>query len=139
MTHWLAGMKITAARLNNNTAAASTSTGTVDSANFATSTFQAYIVNGVTWIEAFVNYTGGGIAELATNTGNITDTPVTTLPSGYRPPVTVNCVFGNGSIDGEATISSAGLITIRSISGNANIVTGTNLRFTSMWISGTAN
>lgn len=134
MTAWLAGMEITADRLNDFTAVETTS-GVVDSTSFTTSTFQGRKVNGVTTIALVTTWGGATITETATNTGNIADTNVGTLPAGWRPQETVNCVYGNGSVDGEATISSAGLIVIRSISGNTGIVAATNLRFAASWIS----
>lgn len=134
MTQWLAGMEITADRLNDFTATETTS-GTVDSSGFSTSSFVGRKVSGFTYVEVFVNRTGATIAETATNTGNIADTDVTTLPSGYRPQETINCICGNGSVDGEAVISTAGVITLRSISGNTGWASGSNLRFTAVWCS----
>lgn len=134
MTAWLAGMEITADRLNDFTATETTS-GVVDASGFVTSSFVGRKVSGVTTIELFTNRTGATIAEGATNTGNVADTLVATLPSGWRPQEAVNCIVGNGSVDGEATIASNGDITLRSISGNTGWANGSNLRFSSVWIS----
>lgn len=134
MTTWLAGMEITADRLNDFTATETTS-GVVDSTGFSTSNFTGRKVSGVTFIELFVNRTGATLAEVATNTGNINDVDVVTLPSGWRPQEAINVICGNGSVDGEATISSAGLVSLRSVSGNTGWASGSNLRFTAMWIS----
>jgi len=134
MTTWLAGMEVTADRLNDFTATETTS-GIVDSTGFSTSNFTGRKVSGVTFIELFVNRTGATISESATNTGNITDTDVTTLPSGWRPQEALNCICGNGSVDGEAVIGSDGMITLRTISGNVGWASGSNLRFTAMWVS----
>lgn len=134
MTAWLAGMEITADRLNDFTATETTS-GTVDSTGFSTSSFVGRKVSGFTFIELFVNRTGATIAEGATNTGNIADTDITTLPSGWRPQETMNAICGNGSVDGEVQISTAGLCTVRSISGNTGWVSGSNLRITAVWCS----
>lgn len=134
MTQWLAGMEITADRLNDFTATETTS-GVVDASGFSTSSFVGRKVSGMTFIELFTNRTGASIAEGATNTGNIADTLVATLPSGWRPQETINCICGNGSVDGEAVIGSDGTITLRSISGNTGWASGSNLRFTSVWVS----
>lgn len=134
MTAWLAGMEITADRLNDFTAT-ETASGVVDATGFATSSFVGRKVSGVTMIELFTNRTGATIAEGATNTGNVADTLVATLPSGYRPQEAVNCVVGNGTVDGEATIATSGDITLRTISGNSGWANGSNLRFTAVWVS----
>jgi hypothetical protein len=135
MTNWLAGMEITADRLNDNTATDEVTSGVVDASGFATSSFVGRKVSGVTTIELFTNRTGATITEGATNTGNVADTAVATLPSGYRPQEAVNCIVGNGSVDGEATIASDGSVVLRSISGNTGWANGSNLRFTACWIS----
>jgi hypothetical protein len=134
MTAWLAGMEITADRLNDFTATETTS-GVVDASGFSTSSFVGRKVSGVTTIELFTNRTGATIAEIATNTGNITDTAVATLPSGWRPQEAINCIVGNGSVDGEATIASDGTITLRSVSGNLGWANASNFRITACWIS----
>lgn len=135
MTVWLAGMEITADRLNDHTAEDEVTSGVVDASGFATSSFVGRKVSGFTFIELFTNRTGATIAEGATNTGNIADTAVATLPAGYRPQEAINCTVGNGSVDGEATIATSGDITLRSISGNTGWANGSNLRFTAVWCS----
>lgn len=140
MTVWLAGMKLTAARLNDHTLEESTTTGLTAATNFTVSSFSGRKVNGITTVELFVTRTTSNILELATNSGNITDTDMCTLPSGWRPPESINALWSTGTVDGECTISSAGVVTLRTISGAGNagptgLANGANVRVTSMWIS----
>lgn len=136
MTVWLAGMQITADRLNDNSLDASTVSGLTAASGFSVSSFSGRKVNGITTVQMFVTRTGADIAQTASDSGNISpDTTVCTLPVGWRPPETINCICGNGSVDGEATISTIGGVVLRSVSGNSGWASGTNLRFTAMWIS----
>jgi hypothetical protein len=114
-------MRITAARLNDRTLDDSTTSGLVASAGFSVSSFSARKIFGVVTVQVIMSRTGADITELATNTGNITDTPLATLPAGWCPVESINTVYGTGTVDGECTITSAGLITLRSISGNASV------------------
>lgn len=134
MTAWLPGMKITAARLNDFTATTSTSIITA-AAGWSVSSQQGRKVSGVTYIEVFLSRTGAAISEGATNTGNIADTAYGTLSSGWIPQETVNAIWGNGSVDGEAVINTDGTINLRSISGNTGIATSSNVRLTAVWVS----
>ncbi|MFE3144750.1 hypothetical protein [Streptomyces scopuliridis] len=70
-------------------------------------------------------------------TGNLADTPIGTLPSGWRPPASLAPIYaavGDGFGDGECSIESSGVITIRSWSAGGSIVTGRNLRVTSTFV-----
>lgn len=136
MTDWVGGMRITADRLNDNSLTEETSTGLTAGSGFSVVSFSGRRVNGITTVEAFVNRTGSAIAEGATNTGNISDTTLATLPSDWRPGETINAVWGNGSNDGECTIATDGIISLRSTSGNSGIANDTNVRVTAFWISG---
>lgn len=135
MTAWASGMKITATRLNDNTLTDSTTSGLTAATNFTVVSFSGRKVSGITTVHMLVTRNTSTIAEGATNTGNIVDTDMCTLPSGWRPPESINAVWGNGSVDGECTITSAGVVSLRSISGNTGVVSGTNVRCTAVWIS----
>lgn len=133
-------MRITAARLNDNTLKETTTTGLVAATGFSVTSFSGRKINGITTVAFLVNRTGAPIPELGSNFGNITDTNMCTLPVGWRPPETISANWGNGSVDGECTITSTGVVTLRSISGQANaaadgIATGTNPRVSASWIS----
>jgi hypothetical protein len=135
MTNWLAGMKITAARLNDNTLTDSTTSGLTAATNWTVVSFSGRKVSGITTVHMLVTRTTTAVSEIATNSGNISDTDMCTLPAGWRPPESINAAWGNGSVDGECTITAAGLVSLRSISGNAGIATSTNVRCTAVWIS----
>ncbi|TXL91575.1 hypothetical protein [Streptomyces sp. IB2014 016-6] len=135
MTLWLAGMTITAERLLNHDVEDTTSSGAVPAAGWSISSFEGRRVSGVTTVNLLVNRTGADVAQSAADSGNIAgDPPVCTLPVGWRPPSTANGLFGNGVVDGEFSVNTAGVIIIRSISGNAGIVMGTNTRIFCTWI-----
>lgn len=48
--------------------------------------------------------------------GNIADTTVYTLDTPFRPDEGVQCIFGNGVTDGQATINTSGTVQIRTSS-----------------------
>lgn len=129
MTVWLAGMQITADRLNDHTADASTTSGLVASSGFAVNDFTAHKVAGVAEVHCYLNRTGGTITA---TTGNITDTAMCVLPAGWRPDHTINGTFGDGTSSGEAILTSSGTVTIRTAS--SDITNGRNIRFSATWI-----
>lgn len=134
MTTWLAGMRMTADRLNDNTVETTTTTGATASSGFAISSFSGRKVNGITTITISCTRTGA-IAEVATNTGNIGDTSMATLPVGWRPPELIEAMWDNGFNDGGATINTSGVITLRTTSGNLGVGDSTAPRVTASWIS----
>jgi hypothetical protein len=127
-------MRITAARLNDRTLDDSTTSGLVASTGFSVSSFSARKIFGVVTTQVIVTRTGADITELATNTGNIGDNAVATLPAGWCPVESINTIYGTGTVDGECTITSAGLITMRSISGNAAVATNATVRIYATFI-----
>lgn len=135
MTTWLAGMRITAERLNDHTLEDSTTSGVVDEAGWNTTGFQGRRVNGITTLRLFVNRTGASIAENPAGSGNVTDISMCTLPAGWRPPETLPAIWGNGSNDGEARILTSGVVEIRSCSGSSGIASGSNVSLYTSWIS----
>lgn len=60
--------------------------------------------------------------------GNIGDTTVFTLDSAYRPSEPINAIAATGVATGEATIDTAGVVTLRSMSDP--IAAGANIRIT---------
>lgn len=107
-----------------------TSIGTA-SAGFTASAQQARTALGGKLVDVMLLLNRSGADITQTNT-NIGDTACFTLDSDYWPTETRNCWYGNGSMDGEATISTAGVITLRSAS--YTIVSGTNLRICATFI-----
>jgi hypothetical protein len=132
LTTWLAGMLITADRLNDHTLESSTTSGLVAATDFSVNSFSGRKVSGITTIHAYCEYTGAGINVAAVG-DNIADTSMCTLPSGWRPPEIINAEWGSGSVDGECTISTAGVVSLRSTLND--IATGSNIRVTATWIS----
>ncbi|WP_405930313.1 hypothetical protein [Streptomyces sp. NBC_00827] len=136
MTVFLAGMRMTADRLNDHTLEDSVSSGATAATDWSVVSFEGRKVNGITTINAFCNRTGAAIAELVAGSGNITDTAMVTLPVGWRPPSNHEGLWGNGTNDGSVVISSTtGIITVRSTSGSAGIASGSNVRVSASWIS----
>lgn len=131
---WLAGMRMTEDRLNDNTADETTTAGLTAATNFAVSSFEGKKVNGVTTVNCVVTYTGSAL--VATSAGNVTpDVLACTLPVGWRPPETVTTSFDrSGTADGSISISTSGACTVRTMSPNATGTTGT-VTFFAEWIS----
>lgn len=128
MTNWLAGMRMTADRLNDYTPDAETTSGLVASTNFTVNSFYATRTGGSMFVHCYLNYTG---ATITASSGNIPDTSMCTLPVGWRPPTVINAVFGDGSEDGEVTIGTGGIVTLRT--ATASIPSGRNIRVTASW------
>lgn len=135
MTVWLAGMRATADRMNDHTLEESTTSGFTAATNFTTTSFSGRRVNGITTITVLQQYTGGGIGETVAGNGNITDTSYGTLPAGWRPPELIEAMWDSGFNDGGATISTSGVITLRTTSGSTGIATNQSPRITAVWIS----
>lgn len=128
---WLAGMKMTADRLNDNTADAVTSSGLTAATDWSINSFSGRKDNGITTVHVYLSYTGAGITQTGTNIG---DTLMATLPSGWRPPETINVGIGNGAAIGECTLGTTGSITLRAITANVS-TSSPNFRITASWIS----
>ncbi|MFJ5059015.1 right-handed parallel beta-helix repeat-containing protein [Streptomyces nigra] len=123
-------------RLNDHSADDQITSGLSVPAGWSVSSFTATRLSGFTFVELFVTRTGADIAESPAGSGNLAGDPtMCTLPDGWEPPRPVNCTWGNGSADGEATIVTSGAVQLRSISGSAGIATGTNVRITALWPS----
>lgn len=135
MTVWLPGMKLTADRLNDHTVEETTSSGLTAATNFTVSSFSGRKVNGITTVTILCTRTTSAITEGATNTGNIADTAMCTLPAGWRPPEMIEAMWDSGFNDGGATIGTDGVVTLRTTSGNTGIAIGHNPRITAVWIS----
>lgn len=129
MTQWLAGMRITADRLNDHSEFEEvTTTGLVAATGFTVSAFSGRKRSGVSFVDVFVTRSG---ADMTPSGGNIADTAMCTLPEGWWPPELINAQWGNGLADGECTIGSDGQILLRS--ANGTIGNNTNLRVTASW------
>jgi len=59
-------------------------------------------------------------AALTATSGNVTDETMFTLDTAYRPADAVNMAIGTGTETGEAILTSAGLLQIRSLSDSSS-------------------
>jgi hypothetical protein len=134
MTNWLAGMRITADRLNDHSLEATTASGLVAASNFTVISFSGRKVSGVTTVHCYLAYGGAGLTVSPDPGGNLGNVTMCTLPSGWRPPETINAIVGDGVQDGEAEITTNGVISLRSIF--SSVETDRNLRVTAVWASG---
>lgn len=125
MTNWLAGMRITPARLNDRTSA-TTTTGLTAATGFTVSSFRGRKVAGITVIDALVTRSGADLVPATA--GNISpDVLMCTFPVGWRPiDQTANAEWDNGTAEGGCVIGTDGLCTLRT--ANGTISTSTNLR-----------
>lgn len=129
MTAWKSGMLLTAARLLDDTPTTTTS-GLTAATNFSVNDFLGMRVGNLIVIDAYVQYTGAGIT--ATN-GNIADTEICTLPSGWRPAEhVVDVSWDDGFEDGGLLIDTDGTCDLRTSSDT--IATGANIRFHAAFI-----
>lgn len=127
MTLWLAGMAITADRLNDYTPDEETASGLVPAANFTVNSFYASRTGGTVFVHCYLNYSGSTITPSG---GNITDTAMCTLPNSWWPPTVLNALWGS-TVDGDCVIGTDGVITLRT--SNGSITSGQNLRVTATW------
>lgn len=127
MTVWLAGMEITADRLNDYTPDDSTTTGLTAATGFSVSDFYAVRSKGTVVLDMALSRTGGTISDV---NGNITNTDICTVPADWRPNATgtISGYWGDGTASGEFVISpSTGVCTLRTSNGQ-DIVNGNTMR-----------
>ncbi|WJN62567.1 baseplate protein [Streptomyces phage phiScoe1] len=121
-----------------------TTTGLVAATNFTVVSFYGSKINGICMFHAYVTYTPpdpDGAGPLLPPTlpdkaggSNIVDTLIATLPSGYRPPTTINFAWGDGTVDGEGYTNTTGGLWLRTISTDQVMPTGRNIRITGTFI-----
>lgn len=130
---FLSGMLLTSDRLNDNSLDASTSSGLSPAANFTVNSFSGRKVNGITTVHMYLQYTGTSLDISPNPGGNLGDITIATLPTGWRPPETINALEADGTTMGEVTISSGGTVSLRVTV--SSIPNGRNMRITAVWIS----
>jgi hypothetical protein len=125
MATFAVGQRLTAALLQSlSTTTVDTSIGTAASGFTSSSETARVTLEGkLIDINLFISRSG---ADITQTNSNIADTTIFTLDSAYWPTEVRNGCYGNGSMDGEFAISTAGVITLRSAS--YTIVSGTNIR-----------
>jgi hypothetical protein len=121
MTQWLAGMRITAARLNDNTPVALATSPTA-ATNFTVVSFSGENAGGQTTFAVVLNYTGAS-AITGTSTGNITpDVACCTLPPNCRPQATMFLLFDKAGVAaGSLRVAPTGICTLVSLYPTATI------------------
>lgn len=116
-------MLITAARLGD-TAPTITTSGISIATGFTLIEFTGYRVGNVINLRAYISRSG---ADIADTTGNIADTQICTMPSGWRPTAgTIIGFWGSGVEGGEVIMATDGVCQLRTASDDIN--TGANIR-----------
>jgi hypothetical protein len=96
-------------------------------AGFTLVTAEARNAGGVITLFLEANYTGSTITS--GTSGNIADTSVGTFAVGFRPTQLLTTTFNKGGVaDGSVHVSSAGAVTLTSLSPNATIASGDFVR-----------
>ncbi|MFD0344002.1 hypothetical protein ACFVH0_35950 [Streptomyces sp. NPDC127117] len=127
MTQWLAGMRITAARLNDYTPVALSSSVT-PATGWAVTSFSARRAGGTVEWTVFLSRTGASLAA-ADAAGNIGDILACTLPANCCPGARYITQFDKGgTASGSVRIEASGACTLTSMDptsaiGNGNTVT----------------
>lgn len=80
-------------------------------------------------IDLYIQRSG---ADITATAGNIADTTIFTLAVAYRPSHDTSLTWSSGSVSGEAAISTAGVVNLRTASGN--ITTSQNIRMSATYI-----
>lgn len=137
MTQWLPGMRITADRLNDGLDPTTVTTGLVAATGFSVADFEARRLGSrlVSFTATLLNVSSTALMS-GTNNGNIAGDPViATLPSGWGPNEVVAAVWDNGTVFGGAVIGTGGGISLRTITYNQAVGTGTNIRVAGTYIT----
>lgn len=129
MTAWKSGMLVTAARLLDDTPTTTTS-GITMATGFTLNDFSAYRVGNLIEFRAYIQRSG---ADITQTSGNIADTAICTLPSGWRPTSgTTQGFWGSGVEGGDYVYGTDGICTLRTASGDIN--TGANIRLHGVFV-----
>jgi hypothetical protein len=122
---WLSGMLITADRLNDYSLDDETTSGFVIGSGWTLNNFWANRQGATVEVNVYVNRSG---ADIVATSGNIGDSVVGTVPSGWRPnsASTINGTWDDGTATGGWVIGTDGICSLRTAS--SNIVSGRNVR-----------
>lgn len=125
MTLWLAGMLITADRLNDYSLDDETTSGFSIASGWTLNNFWANRQGATVEMNIYVNRSG---ADIVATSGNIGDSAVGTAPSGWRPnsASTINGTWDDGTATGGWVIGTDGICSLRT--ATSNITSGRNLR-----------
>ncbi|HTE57082.1 MAG TPA: hypothetical protein VK698_39785 [Kofleriaceae bacterium] len=115
--------------------------GATAASGFSLISFSAYKDGRSVLVNLTVARTGAAINS--DDQGNIADTDIATLLAAWRPPELIFGSVGDGFGQGECSISTAGLITVRAWSSNGpgsstvGLIAGRNIRLTKSFIQTT--
>lgn len=127
MTAWLAGMLITADRLNNGIDATSTTSGLTLSAGFTLNDWMGRTSGQLCSVDIYLAVTTT-INTASGTSSNIADTQCCTIPIGYRPAHAIQVIWGSGVASGDAVINTDGTVVLRTSDYNQPISSGANVR-----------
>lgn len=137
MTNWQPGMRITASRLMDGIDPTVVTTGLTAASGFTVSDFTGKREGRTVIVDMTLtrNVGAGTIGESSAGSGNIAGDPtLATLPSGWMPDTITIGVWSTGSVSGDVSIGTTGLVTLRTITGSAGITEGAVIRATGQWI-----
>lgn len=117
MTAWLAGMRLTAGRLNDGLDPTVQLTGLVAASGFTVNDFRGYRSGKVLSVDMYLMRSGATITATA---GNLSpDVAICTLPAGWAPTNgTIDGIWDSGSEYGGFVTGTDGITTLRTASGN---------------------
>lgn len=116
MTAWLAGMRLTAGRLNDGLDPTVQLTGLVAASGFTVNDFRGYRSGKVIVNDMYLFRSG---TTITATTGNIGDTAICTLPAGWAPTNgTIDGIWDSGTEYGGFVVGTDGICTLRTASGN---------------------
>lgn len=134
MTFWLAGMRITAARLND-FSPISLATSVTPAAGFTLTSFSARNAGGTTEWGVVLVRTGATIT--ADSAGNIADTLCCTLPSNCRPGATYQVGYEkSGTAGGIVRIAADGTCLLTTLDPTATITASSTINFAGTFATG---
>lgn len=134
MTAWLAGMRVTADRLNDFTPVALTSSPTA-ATSFTVTTFTARRAGGSVEWSVLLTYSGSTIT--ATSSGNIGDTLCMTLPEDCWPGSETYALFEVAGVSaGSIRIMPNGQCLITSAYPTSTIVSGNTVKCGASYAAG---
>ncbi|GAA3237336.1 hypothetical protein [Streptomyces lavendulae] len=107
--------------------------GAVAASGYSLSSYHARRIGGVSSFTVAVNRSGSTITSPAG--GNIPDSPLVTLPVGWRPAYDMELVASDGFGDGAAYLSSTtGVITLRTWSAGGTLQNGRDIRLSGAYV-----
>jgi len=135
MTNWLAGMRVTAGRLNNHDPVDLTSTVTA-ATGFSLSVFDARKAAGVVEFNVTLIRSGASLAA-ADSAGNMIDVVCATMPTDCLPAGRWTGAFEkSGQASGGVRIEANGVVTLVSMDPTSQITSGATINFSGAFATG---